>query len=126
MVPAKPLPFDRPLTLIRSPGSNDLDRDAVADGQALGVADLDQMAVRALAGLLQVACLGLRDALLLDGAEGELDGRVAVRLGVFTWTTGQGPASTTVTDVTLPDSWSKIWVMPSLVPMMPFSAISRA
>ena len=39
--------------------------------------------------------------------------------GVRTATTGHGPASITVTGVTRPDSWSKSWVMPSFVPMIP-------
>src|SRR5690606_20526986 len=34
------------------------------------------------------------------------------------WTTGHGPACTTVTGTTAPDS-SKIWVMPSFFPMIP-------
>ena len=59
IVPAKPLPLERPLTLICSPGSNGSTVTRVADGQALGVADLDQVAVRPGAGLLQVADLGL-------------------------------------------------------------------
>ena len=38
-------------------------------------------------------------------------------------TTGQGPASITVTASTFPVSVSKTWVMPSFLPRMPFIAI---
>ena len=41
---------------------------------------------------------------------------------VRTAATGHGPASITVTGVTRPDSSSNSWVIPSLVPMMPFEA----
>src|SRR6187431_1441062 len=39
---------------------------------------------------------------------------------VFTWTTGHGPASITVTAVITPVSGSKTWLMPSFLPRMPF------
>src|SRR5918996_5043127 len=39
-------------------------------------------------------------------------------------TTGQGPASMTVTGVSCPVSWSKTWVMPSLRPTIPFTPCS--
>ena len=61
MVPAKPLPLLRPLTLIRVARLERLDRDRLADGEALGVAELDQMAVRCHAGVLQVPDLGLAE-----------------------------------------------------------------
>src|ERR671934_1839980 len=44
---------------------------------------------------------------------------------VFTETTGHGPASITVTGVTLPVSSSKSWVMPSFLPTIPFTPRSR-
>ena len=63
------------------------DGDVVADlGALLGaeilVAELDQVAHRRRAGLLQVAYLGLAQLALLDLAEGELHGGVAVALAV--------------------------------------------
>ena len=42
--------------------------------------------------------------------------------GVRTATTGHGPASITVTGVTTPVSLSKTEVIPSFLPMMPFTA----
>ena len=47
--------------------------------------------------------LGLGELALRDLAERELDGVIAVDVGVLTWTTGHGPASITVTGVTLAD-----------------------
>ena len=57
----------------------DLDRVVVAFAEGL-VAELDQMAGRGGAGLLQVAFLRLAQLALLDLAEGELHGDVAVLL----------------------------------------------
>ena len=51
-------------------------------GAEVLVAELDQVAHRRRAGLLQVALLGLGQLALLDLAEGELHGGVAVALGV--------------------------------------------
>ena len=51
-------------------------------GAEVLVAELDQVAHRRRAGLLQVAFLGLAQLALLDLAEGELHGGVAVALGV--------------------------------------------
>ena len=85
--PWKPLPIEIPATLTFWPASKDVDGDVVADlGALLGaevlVAELDQVAHRRGAGLLQVAFLGLAQLALLDLAEGELDGGVAVALGL--------------------------------------------
>jgi hypothetical protein len=78
----------------RDPGDLDLlarletiDGDVVADlrtllGAEILVAELDQVAHRRGAGLLQVAFLGLRELALLDLAEGELHSGVAVAVGV--------------------------------------------
>src|SRR4051812_26784297 len=58
-----------------------LDRDGLAHGQlARLVAELYEVAGRGRAGLLEVPELGLRERLLTDGAERELDGLVAVAL----------------------------------------------
>ena len=62
--------------------------------------------------------LGLADVLVLALLERELHGLVAVVVEGATWVTGQGPAWTTVTAITLPSS-SNSWVMPSFLPMMP-------
>ena len=62
-------------------GRERLDGDRLADEQLAGlVAELGQVAVGRGVGLLQVAELGLGQRLLLAGAEGELDGLVAVAL----------------------------------------------
>src|SRR6185437_14028783 len=58
-----------------------LDRDRVAGVPALGVAELDQRAVRGDPGRLQVAGARPGELLLLDRAERELHGGVAVGLG---------------------------------------------
>src|SRR6185437_9251817 len=58
-----------------------LDGDRVAGVPALGVAELDQRAVGADAGGLQMARPRPGQLLLLDRPERELDGRVAVDLG---------------------------------------------
>src|SRR5262249_61873580 len=57
-----------------------LDRDRLADDELASPAELDEVAMRFDAGLLQVADLGLRDLALGDGLERELDGLVAVGL----------------------------------------------
>ena len=77
--------------------------------------------MRRRAGLPQMADLGLRELALGDRVERELDRVVAVHVAsVFTWTTGHGPASITVTAVIAPVSGSKTWLMPSFLPRMPF------
>ena len=80
IVPAKPLPIPIPVTLIESPGWNDLDRDRLAEHGLALTAELDEVAVRVGAALLQVPELRLRDLALGDRLEGELDGLVAVGL----------------------------------------------
>src|SRR6185312_2618325 len=73
---------------LRGPGDLDLltglerlDGDRLSHLQLAGlVAELDQVAVRGGAGLLQVAELSLRELLLAAGAERELHGLVAVAL----------------------------------------------
>src|SRR3954451_6441383 len=58
-----------------------LDGHGLAHGQLAGlVAELDDVLHRRRVGLAQVAELGLREVLLLGGAERELDGLVAVTL----------------------------------------------
>src|SRR5262249_43045686 len=57
-----------------------LDRDRLADDGLARAAELDEMAVRLDAVLLQVAELALRELPLRDGVERELHGLVAVRL----------------------------------------------
>ena len=60
-------------------GLEDLDGDRLAlDGAVDAAAELDELAVRADAELLQVAELGLRELALGDGVERELHGVVAV------------------------------------------------
>ena len=60
----------------------ELDRDGLAlDGAVDAAAELDQAAVRAEAGLREVAELGLRELPLGDRVERELHGVVAVRVG---------------------------------------------
>src|SRR6202012_615421 len=68
-------------------GLEPLDRDVVTDLRALLgaevlVAELDQVAERRGAGLFQVAFLRPRELALLDRTEGELDGLLAVALGL--------------------------------------------
>ena len=84
--PWKPLPIEMPETLTFWPASKDSTvTSSPIFGPVLGaevlVAELDQVAHRRRAGLLQVAFLGLAQLALLDLAEGELDGGVAVALG---------------------------------------------
>ena len=81
IVPWKPLPLDLPEILTLSPTAKRVDGDGLADEQLAGlVAELDEVTVRRRVGLLQVSELGLRERLLLAGAERELDGLVAVAL----------------------------------------------
>ena len=66
IVPWKPLPFEVPEIFTRWPGLERLDGDGLADLQLAGlVAELDEVAVRAGVGLLEVAELGLGQVLLL-------------------------------------------------------------
>src|SRR3954452_1658066 len=85
---AEVVALDRALEALALRGAGDLhaladlerlDRDGVADQPLAGlVAELHEMPGRRRAGLLEVAELGLREMLLLDRAERELDGLVAV------------------------------------------------
>lgn len=60
------------------------DGDLLADGVLGGIAgaELDEVAARRHTGLLEVAGHGLVDLARVDRAEGDLDGVVAIRLGV--------------------------------------------
>ena len=81
IVPWKPLPLEVPETLTFWPTSKASTVTVVADRQLAGlVAELRDVAQRRRVGLLEVAELGLGEVLLLDGAERELDGLVAVAL----------------------------------------------
>ena len=81
IVPWKPLPIEMPETLISSPGSNASTVTVSPTASATLAAELDEMAVRPDAGLLQMADLGLRELPLGDRVERELDGVVAVDVG---------------------------------------------
>src|SRR4029079_14917127 len=72
---AAPADLDRVARLAR------LDSDRLTDVEALGVAELDQMAMRCHAGVLQMPDLGLAELALLYLAEGQLQRRVAVAVG---------------------------------------------
>src|SRR5262249_4549336 len=61
-------------------GLERLDGHGLADGQLRGTAELDHVAVRRGAGLLQVPDLALRQLALGPLVEGELQGLVAVRV----------------------------------------------
>src|SRR4051794_6244330 len=87
---AEVVALDRALEALALGGARDLDlladleclhRHGLANRQLAGlVAELLDLAVRAGVGLLEVAELGLREVLLLGGAERELHGLVAVAL----------------------------------------------
>src|SRR4051794_6756590 len=87
---AEVVALDRALEALALADAGDLDLLAglerrgghgVADRQLAGlVAKLDEVLARRRVGLAQVAQLGLREMLLLHGAERELDGLVAVAL----------------------------------------------
>src|SRR6185312_5846458 len=104
MVPAKPLPLLRPLTLTASPGSNA--STVIVSPTAKPSASRNSTRCRCGA---TPACFRCPTSGLLS---------------VRTCTTGQGPASITVTAVTTPDSWSNSCVMPSFLPMMAFPIYS--
>ncbi len=80
------------------------------------VAELDQLAHRAGApAFFRWPSSALVSRALLDRVEGELDGRVAVALGLRTAVTVHGPASITVTGTRVPSS-RKTCVMPTFLP----------
>ena len=82
-VPAKPLPLERPLTLIASPGLEALDRHDLARGELECAAELVQVAMRGDVVLAQMPALGLGELALGHLEIGELDRVVAVvRLGL--------------------------------------------
>ena len=66
IVPWKPLPIADAGDLDRVAGLERLDRDGLADDGLARPAELDEVAVRLDAGLLQVAELGLRELALGD------------------------------------------------------------
>ena len=82
MTPAKPLPLVVPVTSTTLAGLEGLGGDLLAERVLGGVggADLGDVAARRDAGLLEVARERLGHLARVDGAEGELDGGVAVRL----------------------------------------------
>jgi len=100
IVPWKPLPDRDAAHLDLVAGRERLDGDVFADDGLTGAAELDERAVRSDAVLREVADLRLRELPFRHRVERELDGLVAVMSGVFTSTTGHGPASITVTGVT--------------------------
>ena len=71
----------RPETLIGLPGLERLDGHGLSDREGALATELDEMAVRPDAGLLEVADLGLRELPLGDGVERELDRVVPVDVG---------------------------------------------
>ena len=112
------------------PGSNGSTVTSSPTLSSLGaevlVAELDQGAHRGGAGLLQVAELGLGQLALGDLVEGELDGRVAVALGVADRGDRAGAGlDHGDRDATVPSS-VKTWVMPSFLPMIAAMPSPRA
>ena len=78
MVPAKPLPFERPLTLIASPGSKPSTVTTSPARELERAAELVQVAVRLDAVLAEMPALGLRELALGHRLVGELDRVIAV------------------------------------------------
>ena len=81
--------------------------------------ELFQVSLCGNARLLVMTCSRLCNQLFSDVLEAELYGIVSSFSAVFFCTTGQGPASITVTGIAAPLS-AKIWVIPSFLPMIPF------
>ena len=117
IVPWKPLPLPMPATLTVWPTSNASTVTVSPTVSSPASSRNSDVAQRRRVGLLEVAERGLVRRLLAHGAEAELDGLVAVALGVRTPVTGHGPASSTVTRSTRPSS-RKRWVMPSFLARM--------